>query len=157
MKTLFSRSAAETRKFGRTLAQELKGREVIALFGELGSGKTQFTKGLARALGVTRPVTSPTFTILKNYRFKKNRKFFLLSHFDFYRIRSSAELEGIGLFEVLAQKHNITVIEWPEKISLILPKGCIKIYFLYGKKENERKIKAVGNFSAAFGKPLRTK
>jgi tRNA threonylcarbamoyladenosine biosynthesis protein TsaE len=153
MKTCFSHSEAETKKFGETVAKKLRGEEVIALFGELGAGKTCFTRALARSLRIRHPITSPTFTFLKSYRFKKNRQIFTLYHFDLYRLRGVSELEGLGFFEALKQKRRVIVIEWPEKITSALPKNCLKIHFIYGKKENQRTIRWAGELPAGSTKP----
>lgn len=101
-------SVKETEKLAAALAEKLKGGEVILLNGRLGAGKTAFTKGLAKALGIKGNVTSPTFTIMKEYRSEK----FNLCHFDMYRIESSDELEELGLRELLYNDKNVCVIEW---------------------------------------------
>jgi len=101
-------SVKETEKLAAALAEKLKGGEVILLNGRLGAGKTAFTKGLAKALGIKGNVTSPTFTIMKEYRSEK----FNLCHFDMYRIESSDELEELGLRELLYDDKNVCVIEW---------------------------------------------
>lgn len=101
-------SVKGTEKLAAALAEKLKGGEVILLNGRLGAGKTAFTKGLAKALGIKGNVTSPTFTIMKEYRSEK----FNLCHFDMYRIESSDELEELGLRELLYDDKNVCVIEW---------------------------------------------
>lgn len=101
-------SVKETEKLAAALAEKLKGGEVILLNGRLGAGKTAFTKGLAKALGIKGNVTSPTFTIMKEYRSEK----FNLCHFDMYRIESPDELEELGLRELLYDDKNVCVIEW---------------------------------------------
>lgn len=101
-------SVKETEKLAAALAEKLKGGEVILLNGRLGAGKTAFTKGLAKALGIKGNVTSPTFTIMKEYNGEK----FNLCHFDMYRIESSDELEELGLRELLYDDKNVCVIEW---------------------------------------------
>lgn len=100
-------SAEETRALARRLADELEGGETIVLSGELGAGKTTFTKGLAAALGVKEEVTSPTFTILNVYEDGRLK----LNHLDMYRVESADELEELGISECF-DGDSVTVIEW---------------------------------------------
>src|SRR3989338_7673870 len=101
LKTFTTTSAAQTRAFGAKLARELKGGEIIALVGNLGSGKTTFVKGLAKGLGVKDVITSPTFVLMKIYKAKhKTIKNFV--HVDCYRI-PGIELTAIGLDDFLNQ------------------------------------------------------
>lgn len=102
-----SDSLADTEALARSIATRLKGGETIILSGELGAGKTAFTKGLAKALGVTEPVVSPTFTMVKEYRGRDLK----LYHFDLYRIEDENELDELGLDEYFAGDA-VTVIEW---------------------------------------------
>jgi len=111
----------------------------LALEGNLGSGKTAFTKGIAVALGIDDQITSPTFVILKNYTLKtQNSKLKSLVHIDCYRI-SEEDAEAVGLSEYLELKNNITVVEWPENIKSLLPKRTKHIKFEH-LGENKRKI-----------------
>ena len=103
-----TRSVKETEALAAELASKLKGGEVILLNGQLGAGKTAFTKGLAKAFGIKENVTSPTFTIMKEYNGEK----FNLCHFDMYRIESPEELAELGLRELLYDDKNVCVIEW---------------------------------------------
>jgi tRNA threonylcarbamoyladenosine biosynthesis protein TsaE len=109
-------SIEATQDFGENLANELAGGEIIALRGVLGAGKTQLVKGLARGLGFTGDVTSPTFTIIHEYQGGR----LTLYHIDLYRIRSETEAVDLGLEEYLPGD-GITVIEWPERIEHLLP------------------------------------
>jgi tRNA threonylcarbamoyladenosine biosynthesis protein TsaE len=111
-----SRSAAETMEFGRQLAQSLRPGDVIALTGDLGSGKTCLVKGIAAGLGVTQEVTSPTFTIIHEYRGGR----LLLIHVDLYRVDKLAEAVNIGIEDYL-NGPGVTVIEWAERIASLLP------------------------------------
>lgn len=115
---------------------------VIGLFGDLGSGKTTFTQALARELGVTEDVTSPTFVIMKSYSLKPKTLNLIpdtLIHIDAYRLESGRELASIGFAEILKDPKNLILIEWPEKVIDILPKEAIKINFKF-ISEFEREI-----------------
>ncbi len=102
--------------FGENLAADLVGGEIFALHGVLGAGKTQLAKGIARGLGFHGDVTSPTFTIVHEYRGGRLPMY----HIDLYRIQSEKEAIDIGLEEYLPGD-GVTVIEWPERIASILP------------------------------------
>lgn len=107
------------------IAKKLKGGEILALSGTLGSGKTSFTKALAKELGVSRTVTSPTFVLMQQYKSKN----FWIYHLDLYRTKNFAEVSALGLEEVWGRKETITVIEWAEKIQDHLPTNTIYINF----------------------------
>ena len=109
-------SIEASQSFGESWATELVGGEIIALHGVLGAGKTQLVKGLARGLGFEGDVTSPTFTIIHEYRGGR----LPLYHIDLYRIRSEKEAVDLGLEEYLPGD-GVTVIEWPERIPSLLP------------------------------------
>ena len=105
----------QTQKFAKKFAKTLSGGEKILLNGDLGVGKTTFTKYLAKVLGVKDEVTSPSFTILKQYEGKK----FKINHFDLYRIEDEAELREMGFEEfLLPGNDSILLIEWGERASL---------------------------------------
>lgn len=131
-----SKSEKETEDFASSLAKKAKAGDVLALFGDLGSGKTTFAKGFARALGVKSDVTSPTFVIMKKYPLNKS-KFFL--HVDCYRFQNEDDAKGVGLDEYFQNKNFIILLEWPERIEGILPRKAKKIFFRY-LNENERQI-----------------
>ncbi len=118
---IISNSALDTEKIGKDLAKTLKGNEIIALYGDLGVGKTAFTRGIADYFGVKDEVSSPTFSIVNEYAADK----FNLYHFDMYRIKTVEDLESTGFFEYLG--NNILVIEWSENIEDYLPKDIIKV------------------------------
>lgn len=101
-----SHSETETYEFARRVAERLKGGETILLNGDLGAGKTTFTKGLARALGVTETVTSPTFTYVREYEGRLP-----LFHFDMYRVADADEVYELGLEEYF-YRGGVVVVEW---------------------------------------------
>ena len=104
-------SADETQRVGAALAKTLRGGEVIAFLGDLGAGKTAFTRGLAEGLGVTDAVTSPTYTIVNEYLTGRLPLF----HFDMYRLGSSEELFDIGWEDYLA-RGGVCAVEWSENV-----------------------------------------
>lgn len=110
--TFTTHSAAETEALGERLAARLTGGEAIAYTGDLGAGKTAFTRGLARGLGITDRVTSPTFTIVNEYEGGRLPLF----HFDMYRLSSSDELYDIGWEDYLA-RGGVCAVEWSEIVS----------------------------------------
>lgn len=126
-----SNSYKKTEQIGETFAKLLLGKEFIALFGDLGAGKTAFTRGICRGLNVTNNVCSPTFAILNEYQGK-----YKIFHFDMYRIKSIEDLYSTGYFDYFNE--GIFIIEWSENILNFLPKNAIKITIKYGKGENDR-------------------
>jgi len=140
MRKLQSLSEKETKNIARKLALSFKGGEVIALEGELGTGKTVFIKGLAQGLGIKETIKSPSFVLMKVYPLKC-RKIKYLCHVDAYRLAKAQELLDIGLNDWLSKEGVVTVIEWADKVREVLPKKSIKIRLNYGKKENERTIR----------------
>ena len=116
-----SKSEQDTERLGLELAGNLKAGDVLAFFGDLGAGKTAFTRGLARGLGITDTVNSPTFAIVHEYEGR-----IPLFHFDMYRVNSWDGLYSTGFFDYL-DMGGITAIEWSENIENVLPEGCIRI------------------------------
>jgi tRNA threonylcarbamoyladenosine biosynthesis protein TsaE len=121
--TVTSHSVADTHRLARHLLRQLPGRAVLALHGDLGSGKTCFVQGLAAALGVARPVTSPTFTLIHEYRGARP-----LVHVDLYRIRDSGDALNLGLEEYF-DADGIAAIEWAERAEDIFPAHTIHLHF----------------------------
>ena len=112
---VFIKNLKNTQKFAKAFAKTLKGGERILLNGDLGAGKTTFTKFLAKSLGVKDEVTSPSFTILKQYK----GKILKINHFDLYRIEDISELREMGFEEFLTpEKDEILLIEWGERANL---------------------------------------
>ncbi|MCA9354082.1 MAG: tRNA (adenosine(37)-N6)-threonylcarbamoyltransferase complex ATPase subunit type 1 TsaE [Candidatus Kaiserbacteria bacterium] len=99
---------------------------VIALSGDLGAGKTTFTQELAKNLGVTEPITSPTFTIMKQYELSHDR-FDTLVHIDAYRFEDESEAEPLRLKEVFTQPRTIVCVEWPEQIASYIPESAVRV------------------------------
>lgn len=120
---LISNSPEETEKFGEKLAESLSSGGVVALFGDLGSGKTTMIRGIARKLGAPQnEVLSPTFTIVHEYPSEAP-----IFHIDLYRIKKPEELKEIGLFDLL-YGDGICLIEWPEIAEHLLPEKTIKVH-----------------------------
>lgn len=117
-----SRSEAETRQLGRKIGQEALPGQVFTLIGDLGVGKTVFTQGLAEGLGITEPVSSPTFTIVQIY--EEGR--LPLYHFDVYRIGDVEEMDEIG-YEDYFYGEGVCLIEWANLIEEILPEHYTQI------------------------------
>ena len=111
MMQITSHSADETQALGQKLASRLAPGDVIAYFGDLGAGKTAFTRGLAQGLGITAPVTSPTYTIVNEYLSGRIPLF----HFDMYRLSSSDELFDIGWEDYLS-RGGVCAVEWSENV-----------------------------------------
>ncbi len=118
-------------KVAKQIASELQGGEILALVGDLGSGKTTFTKALAKHLKVAKTVTSPTFVIMQEFPAKtqKNNQKITLLHLDLYRTNSFNDIKPLGLLEIWGNKKVITIIEWADKIKNYLPKKTQIIYF----------------------------
>ena len=131
-----SRSVDETLAVGERLARELQRGAVLALHGDLGAGKTALVKGLARGLGCRAEVTSPTFTLIHEYRGGR----LPLYHVDLYRLETPAQALAIGLEEYLPGD-GVTVIEWPERVRDLLPAQTWHI-FLKVVDETTRTIRA---------------
>jgi tRNA threonylcarbamoyladenosine biosynthesis protein TsaE len=118
-------SEIETRAFGESLGRALAGGEVIELIGDVGAGKTTFTKGLAIGLGIDEDVQSPSFTISRVY---DARDKLVMAHYDFYRLNDAGILND-ELREAMEDKTAITVIEWADIVEGVLPKRRIRISF----------------------------
>ncbi|MDD2479198.1 MAG: tRNA (adenosine(37)-N6)-threonylcarbamoyltransferase complex ATPase subunit type 1 TsaE [Victivallaceae bacterium] len=124
IKEIISNSEAETEQFAYSLAQTLPRGSVVALNGDLGAGKTVFSRGFARGLNITEPVSSPTYTIIQEYPCPDGGYFF---HMDLYRINDVRAALDFGIDEYLNDPESWSVIEWPNRISTILPPHTINI------------------------------
>ena len=130
----------ETFSVGKIIGEHLKNGDVLALMGELGSGKTCFTHGVARGIGVSEEflITSPSFTLINEYRGKIN-----LYHFDLYRLESFQDMEDLGYEEYLFGE-GVSVIEWADKMKDALPEEALRISFQY-LDESRREIVISGD------------
>lgn len=125
----------KTQSLGEEFAKKLTGGEVVALHGNLGGGKTTFTQGIAKGLGIKKRIISPTFVIVRTYKIGFKNFY----HIDLYRVQSKNDIEGLGIEEILGNPENIVVIEWAERLGNLLPKQRIDVYFEYIDAE-KRKI-----------------
>ncbi|MDO4484990.1 MAG: tRNA (adenosine(37)-N6)-threonylcarbamoyltransferase complex ATPase subunit type 1 TsaE [Bacillota bacterium] len=132
------RNEKETRNFGLKLAETLQPGTVIALIGDLGTGKTALTKAIAEGLGITDVITSPTFNIVKEYDSGR----LPLYHFDVYRLGDVDEMYELG-YEEYFYGRGVSVVEWADIVEDIIPEEAIRINIEYGRKEGERIYKCM--------------
>jgi len=138
MEVLFvSTSDQETREIAKKILLDLEEGTVICLYGDLAAGKTTFSQGIAAALGINR-LTSPTFIIMREYP-TNNEVISRLYHLDLYRIDNPEEIKAFDLDEIIQDKKNLIIIEWPERIENILPSKRIDVHFKI-TDDNEREI-----------------
>ena len=146
MTTFKSLSSEETKKFAEALAKKIlkrgpaKHAVVLALKGDLGAGKTTFTQGFYKGLGLKTRVTSPTFILMRRTALKR-AKFKNVFHLDFYRIHKISEIPITYFQQIIQLPENIILIEWPERAARMMPKNATRINFLHGARENERIIR----------------
>lgn len=138
-----SNSPAETEDLGAALAERLKPGTVVAFSGDLGAGKTAFVRGMARGLGISERVTSPTFTIVNEYEGGRLPLF----HFDMYRLGSSDELFDIGWEDYLV-RGGVCAVEWSENVSDAMEGECIRVDIRRGAHDNQRLITIEGGDAA---------
>ncbi len=159
MKSFITNSAKQTQKLGEILTEEILDIQcpknvILCLTGELGSGKTTFTQGLLKGLKIKGPYTSPTFLVMKHYKKKipisnfqfpiskqiQNSKFKILNiyHIDAYRV-TAKDILNLGWKEIIANKNNIIIIEWADRIKKIIPARAVWIKFKW-VDEKKRKI-----------------
>ncbi len=133
---LKSRSVEETHSVGQILARQLRQGMVVALCGNIGSGKTTMVRGIIQGLGVFAPITSPTYTIMNLYSGDID-----IYHFDFYRLTSNSDLIDLGLDEYF-YSDGLSLIEWPDRIMEQIPEQAIWVNIEYQKSMmvNERNI-----------------
>ena len=137
METICTASAAATMKAAADFSKTLSGGEVLALYGDLGAGKTVFAKGLAKGLGIAGEVTSPTYIIMNEYMGGRLR----LCHYDMYRT-DETNARNLGLHENFGRPGTVCVVEWPENIGALLPGNAIKVHISPGEG-NERNIETI--------------
>ena len=139
---LISTSVAQTQKIGAALSQQLEPNDVLILLGDMGAGKSELTRGLARGLGVTGYVTSPTFTIMQLHDSGR----LPLYHFDWYRLESAEELYELSMDEYL-QNGGVAVIEWPSRAEEVLPESYLEVSLKpLGDDERQITFTPVGGF-----------
>jgi tRNA threonylcarbamoyladenosine biosynthesis protein TsaE len=137
---VISDSPAETAEIGEAIGKLLAGREVLCLEGELGSGKTTLTQAIGRALGVKEPITSPTFTLVNEYRGRG----VTLYHVDLYRLHATEEIVQAGI-DSYFHSHGLCLVEWAEKARAILPREHLYITLEHaGKDRRQISLRAKG-------------
>lgn len=136
--TAVTNSVEETQALGERIASGLSDGSVVALYGELGAGKTAFVRGMARGLGLTANVTSPTFTVVNEYLGERE-----LYHFDMYRLQSADDLFGIGWDDYL-ERGGVCVLEWSENVEDAFDGTEIKVR-IDKLNENSRRITISGD------------
>ena len=134
-RTVETMAEEETVALGASFAAGLRPGDVVALFGTLGAGKTHFIKGICRGLGVEGHVTSPTFTIVNQYRGAAGSVY----HFDFYRMKSQSELREIG-FEEYLSSGGICLVEWADQVEAFLPARRYNVRLFHGRSDSSRRI-----------------
>ncbi len=137
---IITKNAQETAEVGARLAGERP--RLVCLYGELGSGKTTFTQGFAKALGVKNRLLSPTFIIVRRYDLPKNLLFY---HVDLYRLNSTDEMEELGLSEIFSDPQAFVVVEWADKLGDLLPTNRIDIHFSVVDNEKHKLTITKGN------------
>ena len=135
-KRLRTRSVGGTMALGETLTELLRAPKLVVLRGELGAGKTTLVKGMAVALGAAEAedVTSPTFTLVHEYKGRKVRLF----HLDLYRLETEQEVEGLGLWEMADESDSLVLVEWGDKFPSVMERADAEISMMQGEVENER-------------------
>lgn len=126
-------SAAETKNFAFQIAKRVQSGGVVALYGNLGTGKTTFAQGFAKALGIKEKIISPTFILIRQHPVPNTKHTFY--HIDLYRLK---DIKGLGLEEIMENRENIVLIEWADRLQQ-LPKNAIKIT-IEKLSENSRQI-----------------
>jgi len=132
--TLCTAKVDETQAVGAAVAATVRAGDVLLLVGDLGAGKTAFTQGFARALGVEDPVTSPTFTLVHEYAGRLR-----IHHLDVYRLDRLGELADLGLSELL-DDGGVTLIEWGDAIASAVPADHLEVRITFGDGDDERQL-----------------
>jgi tRNA threonylcarbamoyladenosine biosynthesis protein TsaE len=128
-----TKSARESEAVGEAIASQLRVGDLVVLSGDLGAGKTTMAKGLARGLGVTQPVTSPTFTIVQEYDGRVP-----VAHVDVYRLDFIQELHDLGFEELLESR--VTIVEWGEAIALVLPRDRVDVRLAMHDEHDDHRV-----------------
>jgi tRNA threonylcarbamoyladenosine biosynthesis protein TsaE len=132
MRTVNIKNENETRAFGLALAKELKPGAIIALVGDLGTGKTTLTRYIAEGLGITEPIQSPTFTIIREHRTGRLPLF----HFDVYRLDDPDDLFELG-YEDYFFGEGVTIVEWADKVADLMPEDTKWISISYANEAGD--------------------
>lgn len=144
-------SAQETRTLGARLGRHLRAGDIVRLEGELGAGKTTFVQGMVAALGGSARVTSPTFTLVNEYRTANG---LTVHHMDAYRLgfaeRNEQAVDTLGLNDLL-EGAGVLVVEWSERIAALLPAEGLTVHFAYGASEDERTLRFEGTDARSVG------
>jgi tRNA threonylcarbamoyladenosine biosynthesis protein TsaE len=151
--TWLSRSPKETERLGHRIGESLQGGEVLALYGELGTGKTSLVRGIAAGIGApSRVVTSPTFVLIHEYRGRLP-----LAHADLYRVESPDELHQIGLSDYF-NGETVVTIEWAEKATAELPSDRLEIRLTHGgARQRDLELEAFGGMARALLRRIRSR
>lgn len=139
MRTAISASPQQTVGLARKLGERMKGKEVIALFGGLGMGKTVFARGIAKGMGLDAEISSPTFALVHEHAGK-----IPLYHFDMYRVETYYDLCSTGFFDYL-ETNGVLCIEWSENIENALPENSLRVCIERGKTDGERILTIIGD------------
>lgn len=139
MTEYLTRSPEDTEVLAAKLANQLKPGMVVAFFGGMGMGKTAFTRGLAKGMGITEDVSSPTFALVNDYGGNPP-----LVHFDMYRISTWDDLYSTGFFDYI-DMGAVLAVEWSENIENALPEDAVRITITHGEEENDRIILVEGD------------
>ena len=133
-------SEQETLQLAQSFARQLERGDVVALWGELGTGKTRFVKGVCEAFGADLHVSSPSFVILNRYEAKgRDGRELFVYHLDLYRVKSVEEIYDLG-YEEFIYGDGITLVEWAEQLADLLPARRYDVRLRYGEEDSERRI-----------------
>ncbi len=137
-KAYITNSEEQTKAIAQSVAKEIKKGGVVCLFGNLGTGKTMFTKGMAEILGIEKlSIKSPTYTYIRHHKIRRQNVY----HIDLYRLEQIDELLALELNEIMQKKDDIIIVEWADRMESILPKKRIDIEISYtGDTSREIKI-----------------
>lgn len=143
---IISSSEKETENFACRLAESLPVGTLVTLQGDLGAGKTVFARGFARGLGITEPVSSPTYTIVQEYNLPRGGR---LYHLDLYRISSADSALAFGVDEFFDDCNAFKLVEWPERAGELIPENAVRITITH-LNENEREISMAKSSSSTL-------
>lgn len=142
MAEIITNSVTETEEVGFKLGSSVKPNTVVAMFGDLGAGKTAFTRGFTKGMGIDCDVSSPTFALINEYHGSGKTVY----HFDMYRISGWDDLYSTGYFDYL-DTGACLIIEWSENIEAVLPENCVKVTINKTDNYDERRIIITGDDS----------